>query len=227
MPAHQLKYKRYAKIALSESALMAELRVPVSATGLIIFMHGGNRAHHSHGNLHLADVFNAAGFATLLADLLTSQEAVTDELSLKYQFNIELLGQRAAVIIDWARNDGATADWPVGIFATSTGTAAALIAAAEYPETVLAVVSSAGRPDLAVSVLRAVSAPTLMIVGERDDIILTRNREAFREMVGRNKLEIVRGAGHLFDQEYALDRVANLSRAWFENYIVARQRRAV
>jgi pimeloyl-ACP methyl ester carboxylesterase len=229
MPAHQLKYKRYAKMALpeAEGALMAELRVPIAPSGLIIFMHGGNRAHYSPSNLRLADEFNQAGFATFLADLLTAQEAITDELSLERQFDIELLGQRAGVIVEWVQNDGATVDWPVGIFATSTGAAAALIAAAEYPDTVLAVVSSAGRPDLALSVLRAVNAPTLMIVGEKDDIVLSRNREALREMVGPKKLEIVRGAGHLFDEGPALDCVGDLSVGWFQDNIVSAERRAV
>jgi pimeloyl-ACP methyl ester carboxylesterase len=174
----------------------------------------------------VADVIVQAGFGTLLIDLLTAEEEAEDLATARLRFDIRLLADRVIGAIDWLDADAIVGDLPprlralpVGTFGASTGAAAALIAAAERPHRVRAVVSRGGRPDLAGDALPRVTAPTLLIVGSRDTDVLRLNREAQAALGGESRLEIVPGAGHLFEEPGALEHVAVLARQWFEQHL--------
>jgi dienelactone hydrolase len=160
-----------------------------------------------------------AGLATVLADLLTPEEERFDAQSGQLRFDIGLLSTRVIALVDWANRYEQTAGLPVGLFGASTGAAAALVAAAERPDTVAAVVSRGGRPDLAGNYLRAVRQPTLLIVGGRDERVIELNRQAMTQLAGVVRLEIIPGATHLFEEPDALEQVARLARDWFVHYL--------
>ena len=181
------------------------LTEPEDARGLVLFAHGSGSSRFSPRNRAVADVLHAAGLGTLLVDLLP-EEGVVDR-----RFDIELLGLRMTAAVDWAEPRGV----PVGLFGASTGAAAALVAAAERPGVVRAVVSRGGRPDLAGDALPRVTAPTLLIVGGNDAVVLQLNREAIARLEVESRLEVVSGATHLFEEPGTLDRVAELARDWF------------
>jgi putative phosphoribosyl transferase len=181
------------------------LTEPEGARGLVLFAHGSGSSRFSPRNRAVAEVLHAAGLGTLLLDLLP-EEGIVDR-----RFDIELLGDRVTAAVDWAEPRGP----PVGLFGASTGAAAALVAAAERPDVVRAVVSRGGRPDLAGAALPFVRAPTLLIVGGADDVVLELNREALGQLEVEAGLEIVPGATHLFEEPGTLDRVAELARDWF------------
>jgi putative phosphoribosyl transferase len=202
-------------ILIEGAELEATLAVPERAGGVVVFAHGSGSGRHSPRNRYVADRLVRAGFGTLLLDLLTPAEERYDRETAELRFDIDRLAARLVIAIDWLGGDDRVAELPVGAYGASTGAAAALIAAAERPERVDAVVSRGGRPDLAKDALERVSAPTLLIVGERDPQVLDLNTEAAERMRNPATIEVVARAGHLFEEEGALERVAELSVNWF------------
>jgi pimeloyl-ACP methyl ester carboxylesterase len=195
--------------------LDGDLRLPDSATGLVIFAHGSGSSRFSTRNRQVAEALDRARFATLLLDLLTRDEESIDVYSREFRFDIPRLGRRMIAATDWAREDARVRMLPIGYFGASTGAAAALIAAAERPADCGAVVSRGGRPDLAGMALASVNAPTLLIVGGDDGPVIDLNRDAMRHMRAPVKLEIVPGASHLFEEPGTLEQVEQLAIEWF------------
>jgi pimeloyl-ACP methyl ester carboxylesterase len=200
--------------------LSGDLSIPADARGLVVFSHGSGSSRFSPRNRAVAEVLQQAHFATLLLDLLTPGEERTDEVTAEFRFNIALLGNRVIAAVDWATTHAPTATLPLGLFGASTGVAGALIAAAERPSVVRAVVSRGGRPDLAGDALDRVTAPTLLIVGSRDELVLELNRHALERLRGEKQLVVVPNATHLFEESGALGKVARLAAEWFERYLV-------
>jgi pimeloyl-ACP methyl ester carboxylesterase len=198
-----------------------DLGLPDRASGLIIFAHGSGSSRFSRRNRAVAGLLEDAGFATLLLDLLTPEEAAVDEMTREYRFDIDLLGRRVVGASDWAGARPELHHLPVAFFGASTGAAAALIAAAERPERTRAVISRGGRPDLADEALPRVQAPTLLIVGGNDGPVIEMNRDAMRRMRAPVRLEIVPGATHLFEERGALEQVARLAADWCTRYLRA------
>jgi dienelactone hydrolase len=188
---------------------------------VVLFAHGSGSSRHSPRNRHVAQVLHDGGFATLLLDLLTPREESIDSRTGELRFDIPLLARRLVGALDWLARDGSLGALPVGLFGASTGGGAALVAAAERPARVRAVVSRGGRPDLADAALPRVQAPTLLIVGGRDEEVLALNRAAERRMHGTVHLAVVPGATHLFEEPGALDEVARLATEWFARHLHA------
>ena len=188
--------------------------MPVVHRGTVVFAHGSGSSRLSPRNQAVAGVLEGEGFATLLFDLLTPEEA----LDRRNVFDIELLGRRLEDATSWLRSE-LTEEKPLGYFGASTGAAAALLAAADLGESVSAVVSRGGRPDLAGAALPRVMAPTLLIVGSRDTDVLELNRRALGLMRANARLEVIEGATHLFEEEGTLERVADLASAWFRAHL--------
>src|SRR5688572_23404613 len=199
--------------------LDADLRRPRDAAGLIIFAHGSGSSRHSRRNRDVAEALDAAGFATLLLDLLTLQEEALDQFTREYRFDIPRLGRRVIAAIDWAATREDLRDLRIGCYGASTGAAAVLMAAAERPDRSAAVVSRGGRPDLAGDALPGVVAPTLLIVGGNDEAVIDLNEEAIRQMTATVRLEIVPGATHLFEEPGAMDQVSRLAIDWFDSHV--------
>jgi putative phosphoribosyl transferase len=199
--------------------LHGDLTVPSDARGIVVFAHGSGSGRFSPRNRAVANVLVRAGLATLLMDLLTAEEEVIDLRTRHLRFDVALLGRRVIATIDWLAAGPTIGQLPVGCFGASTGAAAALIAAANRPQRVGAVVSRGGRPDLAGESLQRVTAPTLLIVGGNDLEVLRLNRQALQLLAGEARLEIVPGATHLFEEPGALDRVAQLARDWFLRHL--------
>jgi pimeloyl-ACP methyl ester carboxylesterase len=195
--------------------LAGDLVVAPDARGVVVFAHGSGSGRFSPRNRAVAGALVGAGLATLLTDLLTAEEEAVDLRTRHLRFDIGLLGRRVVATVDWLGSDPMAGRLAVGCFGASTGAAAALIAAAERPARVGAVVSRGGRPDLAGEALRRVTAPTLLIVGGNDVEVLRLNQQALAALAGEARLEIVPGAGHLFEEPGALERVAVLARDWF------------
>ncbi len=194
--------------------LAGHLTVPTGARSIVIFAHGSGSSRHSPRNRHVARVLNQAGLGTLLFDLLTPEEEATRA----NVFDIELLGRRLVDVTRWLQQQPEGRGSVIGYFGASTGSAAALWAAAEPDAAVAAVVSRGGRPDLTGTRLRAVRAPTLLIVGSRDTEVLALNRRAQAEMTCETQLSVVPGATHLFEEPGTLDAAAGLARDWFVRY---------
>jgi pimeloyl-ACP methyl ester carboxylesterase len=211
---------RTVSVRAGDALLHGDLVVPLSSTGLVLFAHGSGSSRFSERNRMVANVLQHAGLATLLMDLLTVEEETADRYTREYRFDIERLGRRVVAVVDWAAATPPIAMLPIGCFGASTGAAAALIAAAERPAAVRAVVSRGGRPDLAARVLHLVEAPTLLIVGELDDEVLVLNERAKRSIRAPVVLEIVPGATHLFEEPGALGAVAALTRDWCLRHLV-------
>jgi dienelactone hydrolase len=206
-------------IPIEDAELEATLAVPERAGGVVVFAHGSGSGRHSPRNRYVAGRLVRAGFGTLLLDLLTPAEERYDRETAELRFDIDRLFTRLVIAVDWLAGDDRVAELPVGAYGASTGAAAALIAAAERPERVDAVVSRGGRPDLAKDALERVTAPTLLIVGERDPQVLDLNTEAADRMRNRATIEVVARAGHLFEEEGALERVAELAVDWFAAHL--------
>lgn len=216
------RHTREIAIALDQpGALQGLLTVPDRARGLVVFVHGSGSSRFSQRNQGVAAALNADGFATLLADLLTPDEQGRDELTAEYRFDIELLAERVARMLDWVGRQAELVHLSLGLFGASTGAAAALLVAAERPAGVAAVVSRGGRPDLAGAALSQVHVPTLLIVGGRDREVIVLNRRAAERMATEPKLVLVPGASHLFEEPGALAEVARLAADWFERHLVA------
>lgn len=203
------------RVTTRSATVSGQLAVPERARGVVIFAHGSGSSRHSPRNRYVAEVLNAAGFATLLFDLLTPGE----ERNRANVFDISLLSSRLVDVTGWAAAEPRTASLPVGYFGASTGAGAALAAAAEPGSAVAAVVSRGGRPDLAGPALASVEAPTLLIVGGRDPEVLVLNRHAQAAIRGACELAIVPGATHLFEEPGTLTQVAELARAWFDRHL--------
>ena len=200
--------------------LEGELALPNDAKGIVIFAHGSGSGRHSPRNQAVAAHLQEAGLATLLMDLLTAEEEHEERYTRHHRFDIQLLCDRLVAATDFASTLDETAHLPIGFFGASTGAAAALVAAAALGDRVEAVVSRGGRPDLAGSTLAVVAAPTLLIVGGADGPVTGMNRDAMGRMISTSvRLEIIPEATHLFVEPGALERVADLSAAWFRRYL--------
>jgi putative phosphoribosyl transferase len=198
--------------------LAGHLTIPVDPTGIVIFVHGSGSSRHSPRNRYVASQLNVAGLGTLLFDLLTS----TEELDRVNVFDVETLASRLGEVTAWLRGQPGCLDATIGYFGASTGAAAALWAASEPTADIAAVVSRGGRPDLAEARLAAVRSPTLLIVGDKDEVALGLNREAQHWLRCENRLAIVPGATHLFEEPGALQTVTRLARDWFSTKFAAR-----
>jgi len=208
-----------AQIPAGHAALSGNLTIPENPMRLVLFAHGSGSSRHSPRNQFVARVLNRAGLGTLLFDLLTPEEEALDIYTREHRFNIGLLAERLVHTTNWARQQEETRDLRIGYFGSSTGGAAALVAAAELPQDVGAVVSRGGRPDLAGAALPKVQAPTLLIVGGNDGIVIELNEMARDQMRCEVKLEVIPGATHLFEEAGALEQVAKLASAWFSLHL--------
>jgi putative phosphoribosyl transferase len=206
-------------LAAGPVMLEGTLGVPEAAGGVVLFAHGSGSGRHSPRNRRVAEVLRGGRLATLLIDLLTAEEEAVDLHTRHLRFDIDLLAERLVAAIDWMEREEMTRTLPVGLFGASTGGGAALVAAARRPHRVRAVVSRGGRPDLAAEALPVVQAPTLLIVGSRDTMVIELNEEARARMRGDVRLEIVPGATHLFEEPGALENVAQLARDWFTRHL--------
>ena len=207
------------RVQAGSAILEGDLEIPEGAVAVVLFAHGSGSGRHSPRNRFVARELQAAGLGTFLMDLLTPQEEAEDLHTAHLRFDIPLLAERLVAATRWLAADPSTRGLRVGYFGASTGAAAALVAAAAEPERVGAVVSRGGRPDLAGDALPRVRAPTLLIVGGRDQIVLDLNRAAMARMRAEVRLEIVPGATHLFEEPGALEEVARLARDWFLRYL--------
>ncbi len=206
---------RAVRVPVDGGALDGDLVVPPAARGLVVFAHGTGSSRFSPRNRYVARKLQEAGLATLLLDLLTPHEEAEDQHTGRWRFDVGLLTERLLRAVTWAGQQQDLRALPVGLFGASTGAAAALRAAAAAPDHVGAVVSRGGRPDLARDVLAQVRAPTLLIVGGADEPVLRLNQEALVHLRCLKQLEVIPGAGHLFEEPGALDRVAQLAADWF------------
>ena len=203
------------QIDLPGAVLSGDLTIPEEASGLVIFAHGSGSSRHSPRNRFVAQRINAQGLGTLLVDLLTAEEEEADEVTREMRFDIGLLARRVAQVVAWAGRQKQTAPLLIGLFGASTGAAAALVAAAGLPAGVVrTVVSRGGRPDLAREALARVQCPVLLIVGGQDDVVIDLSKQARAEMRCETELVIVPGATHLFEEEGALEEVADLAAEW-------------
>ena len=203
------------EIEILPRRLPGMLAVPKGTKGIVVFVHGSGSSRLSPRNQHVARGLNAAGLATLLFDLLLPEEA-EDRRNV---FDIPLLASRLEEALDWIGGEEMLAGCAVGLFGASTGAAAALTAAGRRPNEVSAVVSRGGRPDLAAGALLHVKAPTLLIVGARDDVVIELNERALDMLNCEKRLEIVPGATHLFEEPGTLDAVIELATAWFVRFL--------
>jgi len=208
------------KVRVGAVTLEGDLAVPEGSRGVVLFAHGSGSSRHSPRNRHVAQVLRGGGLATLLIDLLTTDEEVVDQRTGHLRFDINLLARRLVAATDWLGEQSETRALRVGYFGASTGAGAALVAATERPKVVGAIVSRGGRPDLAGAALPRVQAPTLLIVGGDDIPVIQMNREALARLTVEAKLEIVPGATHLFEEPGTLDVVARLAREWFQRHLV-------
>ena len=207
------------RIPAGDVTLSGDLVAPPDARGIVLFAHGSGSSRLSPRNRHVAAILRQGGLATLLMDLLTRDEEAVDARTAHLRFDIGFLAGRLVAATEWLQAQAATRALPLGYFGASTGAAAALVAAAERPQAVRAIVSRGGRPDLAGPALARVKAPTLLIVGGDDSPVIQMNREALAQLTAEAKLEIVPGATHLFEEPGTLDEVARLARAWFQRWL--------
>ena len=206
-------------VIIDPSGIAADVVVPVNARGLVIFAHGSGSSRFSSRNRFVAGELQRAGFATLLLDLLTAREEEVDLRTRHLRFDIGLLAGRLVEATNWASEAPEVKALKPAYFGASTGAAAALIAAADLPEKIRAVVSRGGRPDLAGTALKRVAAPTLLIVGGEDTQVIDLNRQAMDQLECKKKLEIVPGASHLFEEPGALEQVAALASGWLKQHV--------
>lgn len=207
-------------IAVRGGTLTGDITIPPERAGIVIFAHGSGSSRLSPRNRFVAQVLSHSGFATVLVDLLTIAEEQVDAEIGHLRFDIGLLAKRLTIVHEWVRNQPDLASLPVGYFGSSTGAAAALVSAAQHPDWVEAVVSRGGRPDLAQKALSHVAAPTLLIVGERDDIVLDLNRRALARLECVKELVTIPHATHLFEEPGCLQQVAHVAAEWFCTHLV-------
>src|SRR5574341_468075 len=212
---------RYVHILSTGVRLEGNLSVPDGAKGIVLFVHGSGSSRHSPRNQFVAQTLQEGGLATLLFDLLTPEEEQIDLRTRHLRFDIDLLARRTAGAMEWLDLQPYAKELKRGLFGSSTGAAAALIAAADLPERVQTVVSRGGRPDLAGLALPKVQAPTLLIVGGNDEVVIDLNEGALAQMQpgAEKKLVIVPGASHLFEEPGTLEYAARLARDWFQEHL--------
>jgi putative phosphoribosyl transferase len=209
------------QIPSDQAWLTGDLTVPAGAKGIVLFAHGSGSSRHSPRNVWVASQLQRTGMATVLFDLLTAAEEARDVDTREHRFDIPLLARRLVHATQWTHAQSQLQPLPIGYFGASTGSAAALVAAAELCDHVAAVVSRGGRPDLAGdAALATVTAATLLIVGGHDDVVLGLNEQAYARMKAQKRIAIVPGASHLFEEPGALERVAALASEWFFEYLV-------
>ena len=211
--------EREVRVSAGPVTLEGSLGIPNSAGGVVLFAHGSGSGRHSPRNRYVARVLREANLATLLIDLLTEDEEEVDLRTTRLRFDIGLLARRLVGATDWLVQNPDTEQLRIGYFGASTGAGAALVAAAERPDEVGAIVSRGGRPDLAGDALPLVKAPTLLIVGGNDEPVIGMNEEALARMRAVNRLQIVPGASHLFEEPGALEEVARLATVWFARHL--------
>lgn len=207
------------RISTGAIALEGNLVIPQGASGVVVFAHGSGSSRFSVRNRAVAQTLRDSGIGTLLIDLLTQQEELVDTRTAHLRFDIELLADRLVAATQWLARQPQTERLKVGLFGASTGGGAALVAAARIPDRIAAVVSRGGRPDLAGPALPQVQAATLLIVGGGDEPVIEMNRQAAEQMNAPHTIEIVPGAGHLFEEPGALEEVARLAAEWFQRYL--------
>jgi putative phosphoribosyl transferase len=212
--------ERLVRVAAGPVTLEGNLILPENAYGIVLFAHGSGSSRHSPRNRYVARLLNEAKLATLLIDLLTSDEEAIDVRTAHLRFDIGLLAERLVDVTDWLTKQPESRQLRIGYFGASTGAGAALVAAAERADVVSAIVSRGGRPDLAGPALARVRAPTLLIVGGNDFQVIELNRVTFAQLRCEKQLVIVPGATHLFEEPGALDKVARLAREWFERHLL-------
>jgi dienelactone hydrolase len=213
---------RSVRVSTGDVTLDGDLQIPPRARGVVLFAHGSGSGRHSPRNKFVARQLNEEwGLATLLIDLLTREEETVDARTARLRFDIGLLSRRLVGATDWLAAQEDTSGLRVGYFGASTGGGAALVAAAERPDAVGAVVSRGGRPDLAGPYLPRVQAPTLLIIGGEDRPVIAMNREAFAVLTCQKQLEIAPGATHLFEEPGALEKVADLAGRWFRDHLAS------
>src|SRR6266403_4310289 len=206
-------------IPLKGVSLGGELNLPPPASGLVLFAHGSGSSRHSPRNQFVARILREAGLGTLLFDLLTAEEELAEAETRHFRFNIPFLARRLVAATRWAWEQTAARGISLGYFGSSTGAAAALVAAAELGSKISAVVSRGGRPDLAGDALERVTAPTLLIVGGDDTPVISLNEDAYSRLRCVKALRIVPGASHLFEEPGALEEVARLAAGWFGEHL--------
>ena len=214
------------RVPAGSVTLDGNLSLPEGARGIVLFAHGSGSSRHSPRNRYVVRLLNEAKLATLLIDLLTQQEEAIDMRTAQLRFDIELLAERLVAATDWLTQQPETRHLRLGYFGASTGAGAALVAAAERPDVVGAVVSRGGRPDLAGPALERVRAPTLLIVGGNDSPVIELNWTALAQLRCEKQLVIIPGATHLFEEPGALDEVARLAREWFKRHLMVEVERA-
>lgn len=207
------------RIPIGSLKLEGELIIPAEAKGIVLFAHGSGSSRFSPRNQFVAKFLREQKLATLLTDLLTTEEDKIDQITRELRFDIDLLAERLIGITNWLLHNASTKNLHIGYFGSSTGAAAALIAAAKMKTSISAVVSRGGRPDLANDYLSKVLAPTLLIVGGADHVVIELNQEAYEMLQCIRKLEIVERATHLFEESGALEKVADLASKWFIKYL--------
>jgi dienelactone hydrolase len=206
--------KKTVKIQMEDVNLQGNLAIPENATGIVIFSHGSGSSRLSPRNNYVAEVLQQKGKATLLFDLLTEKE----DRIYENRFNIDLLTERLIAITKWVKENPETKGLNLGYFGASTGAASALVAAAYFGDEIKAIVSRGGRPDLGMQDIHKVKAPTLLIVGGYDDLVIQLNQKAFEKLQCERKFEIVPEASHLFEEPGKLEIVARLSADWFSKW---------
>ena len=206
-------------IPVNPSFINGNLTLIEQSKGIIIFAHGSGSSRFSSRNIFVADILNKSGFSTFLFDLLTQEEEAIDIHTREFRFNIPLLAERLIVATQWVQSNPETSNLKIGYFGASTGAAAALIAAAQLPSHISAVVSRGGRPDLALPFLRYVKSPTLLIVGALDHDVIELNQFALDHLQCEKKMSIVPGASHLFEEGTTLQEAAQLAVEWFAKYM--------
>jgi pimeloyl-ACP methyl ester carboxylesterase len=221
------KFQIERQIEVPPTGIAADLLIPDEARGLVIFAHGSGSSRLSTRNRFVAGVLHHAGFATLLLDLLTQREEQIDLQTRHLRFDIDLLATRLSEATEWSQEYRDTSDLSIAYFGASTGAAAALIAAAQFPDAIRAVVSRGGRPDLTGPALSRVTAPTLLVVGGDDFPVIELNQQAFKELQCEKKLKIIPDATHLFEEPGALERVAALASDWFIYHVPQKSMKGV
>jgi putative phosphoribosyl transferase len=215
--------EREIRITLDEATLGGTLAIVPGAPGLVLFVHGSGSSRFSSRNRRVAHDLQVAGMSTLLFDLLSAEEERIDEFTGELRFDIGLLTRRVIDVSAWLARNDETSGLPMGYFGASTGAAAALEAAAHFadrPDFIRAVVSRGGRPDLALEALASVVAPTLLIVGGDDTVVIEMNRRALERLTAIKELRIVPGATHLFEEPGTLEEVSRLATGWFQRYLM-------
>ena len=211
------------RIPLETTALQGDLSISPDPSGLVIFVHGSGSSRFSPRNRYVAEQLNKHGLATLLLDLLTEDENAIDSETMQYRFDIPMLADRSMLVVSWVRRQPGLDRLPIGLFGASTGAAAALMTAAAMPDQVSAVVSRGGRPDLARETLSKVQAPTLLIVGSKDRVVIDLNEKAMKQMRCIRELKIIPGATHLFEEPGTMEQVADAASNWFLTYLQSSQ----